>query len=96
MNRIALFLSALLVAVALSTGGASAHGWHHHHHHHGLFGGWFHGGWHHGFRLHSAGGPARLGPHCWVTTDDPRGYGYFKWCDDARPVYRKHRHHHHH
>jgi hypothetical protein len=93
-NRLALFLCALLLGIALSGSNASAHGWGHHH---GLFGhGWHHGGWHHGFRQHAVGGPARLGPHCWVDTDNTRGFGYFKWCDNARPAHRgKHRHHHH-
>ena len=98
-KRLALFLCALLLGVALSGTTASAHGWGHHHgwFGHGLFGhGWHHGGWHHGFRQHAAGGPTRLGPHCWVETDSARGYGYFKWCDGPRPAHRgKHRHRHH-
>ena len=77
MNRFGLFLCALLVGGALTGTSASAHGW-------------YHGGWHHGWRIHSVGGPPRLGPHYWVDTDKDRGYGYFKWCADARPPHHGH------
>ena len=97
MKRLGLFLCALLVGVALNGARASAHGWHHHHHgwHHCLHDGGLFCGWHHGFRIHSAGAPTRMGPHCWVSTDD-RGFGYYKWCDDAKAWFRHHRHHRHH
>ena len=105
MTRLAMFLCALLVGVALSTTGASAksrhhhHGWHHHHH--GLFGlglfGWrHHHSPHYGWRYHAAGAPAKTGPFCWVDTDSARGIGFYKACDGARPAHRgKHRHRHH-
>jgi hypothetical protein len=99
MKRLGLFLCALLIGVALTGTAASAQDRHHHGgwHHGGLHHSWFHGGWHHGFRQHSVGGPASLGPHCWVDTDNARGFGYFKWCDDARSPNRgHHRHHRHH
>ena len=92
MKRLALFACALLVGGALSATSASAHGWRHHGGwHHGWHHGWMMGGWHHGTR--TAGGPARVGPHCWVDTDTSRGYGYYKWCDSARPVHRGHHRH---
>jgi hypothetical protein len=94
MNRLALLLCALLVGVALNGTSASAHGRHHHGgwHHGGLF-----GGWNRGLRHHTAGDPIRVGPHCWVDTDSARGFGFYKWCDGARPAYRgHHRHHRHH
>ena len=95
MKRLGLLLCAVLVGIALSGTCASAHGWRHHQgwHHHGWHHGWFFGGWHRGWHYRAAGGPIRRGPFCWVVTDDARGYGYYKWCDDAHRYF--HRHHHH-
>jgi len=91
MKRFGLLLGALALAVALSSTSASAH-WHHGWHGHGWYG--HHWGWHHGWgwRGHPGGSPVRVGPHCWVNTDDSRGFGYYKWCDDRR--WRHHRHWH--
>jgi hypothetical protein len=92
MNRIALFLGALLVGIALTSTGASAHSWGH-----GWFG-WHHGSAHYGWRYHAAAAPAQAGPFCWVDTDSTRGFGFYKVCPDgARPAARgHHRHHRHH
>jgi len=92
MNRIALFLGALLVGIALTSTGASAHDWGH-----GWFG-WHHGSAHYGWRYHAAAAPAQAGPFCWVDTDSTRGFGFYKVCPDgARPAARgHHRHHRHH
>jgi hypothetical protein len=93
MKRIGLLMCAFLIGIALSGTSASAHGWRHHHH------GWYHHhhGWfwgpHYGWRYHAAGSPVRHGPFCWLTTDDARGFGYYKVCDDARKYFRHHRHH---
>ena len=82
-------LALLLVGVALTGTGASAHGWGH---------GWF--GWHHhsphyGWRYHAAAAPAQAGPFCWVDTDSTRGFGFYKVCPDgARPAARGHHRHH--
>jgi len=90
MKRVGFLLCALLIGIAVSGTSASAHGWRHHYgwhrhygwHHHHM---WHHYGWfwgpHYGWHYRAAGGPVRQGPFCWVTTDDARGFGYYKWCD---------------